>query len=100
MLLQVSVVGEPGTALHSVPVPSTRQTTLPARTQNPLPAVHDEPSVGNASSTALLQSSSRLLQSSAAGVIWPGHVVPQEPDVQICVPARQTPTPCVPGVPV
>src|SRR6185369_875132 len=53
----------------------------------------------SASSTRPLQSSSALLQVSAPGRVWPVHA-PQlaTPFVitQLCVPARQTPTPAVP----
>jgi hypothetical protein len=45
------------------------------------------------------QSSSRLLQVSAPGTTWPEHAL-QAPAEQVCVPARQTPTPLVPEVPV
>ena len=72
----------------------------PVREQNPLPEVHDAPSVGKVSSVAPLQLSSRLLQRSELGTTSPGQLVPQLPAAQVCVPARQTPTPLVPVAPV
>ena len=47
-----------------------------------------------------LQLLSTLSQTSVAGIVSPGHVVPQEPALQVCVPPRQAPIPCVPGAPL
>ena len=100
MLLQISVVGEPAVTLHCVPVPSTRQTTEPMRAHAPTPAVQALPRPEKVSSTAPLQLSSRVLQVSVEGSTSPGQLVPQLPAAQVCVPARQTPTPLVPVAPV
>src|SRR5690349_6880514 len=64
--------------------------------QTPCPgSEHAAPPPGLPSSTMPLQSSSVVLQASVPGVTSPMHA-PHAPPTQVCVPALQGPTPCVP----
>jgi hypothetical protein len=104
MPLQVSAAALPGDTEHCVPVPSPRHTKVPVRAQAPTPTVHDVVSapvpVLKGLSVTPLQSLSRPSQTSVTGTTSPGHVVPHEPALHVCVPERQRPTPDVPTAPV
>jgi hypothetical protein len=80
----------------SVPMAEHDTLRLLVRWHAPTPTTH----ATALSSVAPLQLSSAPLQRSVVGLISPGHAVPHDPATQVCVPARQTPTPVVPIGPV
>ena len=95
MVLQISVVGMPGTALQAPAMPELSQVVTPARSHAPMPRVQATPVPAKPSSVMPSQSSSSPLQSSAEPVPgMPAQMTPSPGTLQMFAPLRmQAPTP-------